>query len=298
MTTSSVTVRPLANAPFGAEVELAVGVADLDGDAAEALRQALAVHQLLLFRLDLDDEQQQRLISLFGRPLPQGPRIVVNDRPEGPFPTVTYVSNVKPGGGLGTFELAFHHDLAHVPTPLAGLSLYAVDVEPGQAGTRFASGRLAYERLTPAERADIEGLQALFVGNYTTTTDAVDMSRAALRRLDPTWPRVVHPVVVPHPITGERGLYVNEMQVAEILGLDDETSDRLLDRLLSVLYDDANIYEHEWRNGDLVVWDNLSVQHARRAVAEVAPRTLRRVVFGEKAPWEQWPWGVEAAVTR
>jgi taurine dioxygenase len=124
------------------------------------------------------------------------------------------------------------------------------------------------------------------------------MSRAALRRLDPTWPRVVHPVVVPHPITGERGLYVNEMQVAEILGLDDETSDRLLDRLLSVLYDDVNIYEHEWRNGDLVVWDNLSVQHARRAVAEVAPRTLRRVVFGEKAPWEQWPWGVEAAVTR
>jgi taurine dioxygenase len=80
------------------------------------------------------------------------------------------------------------------------------------------------------------------------------------------------------------------MQVAQILGLDTTVGDKLLDRLFSLLYDQVNVYEHEWENGDLVVWDNLSVQHARRAVDEHAPRTLRRVVFGDLAPWEQWPW--------
>jgi taurine dioxygenase len=287
-----IAVKPLDRTPFGAQVEMGIEVHDLAPADATALREALARHQLLVFPMELDDDEHVRLVSMFGRVLPQGPRIVVNDRPEGPFPTVTFVSNVKPGGGLGTFALAFHHDLAHVPTPLSGLSLYAVDVEPGQAGTRFASGRVAYERLTDRERRELEGLQGLFVGNYTTTTADVERGRDGLRRLDPTWPRVVHPVIVPHPSTGERCVYVNEMQVAEIVGLDHEVGDRMLERLFTVLYDPANVYEHEWHNGELVVWDNLTVQHARRSVTERVPRTLRRVVFGERAPWEQWPWSI------
>jgi taurine dioxygenase len=220
--------------------------------------------------------------------------VAVNQRPAGPFPIVSYVSNVRPGGGLGTFELSFHHDLGHVPTPLAGLSLYAVDVAPGQAATRFANGCLAYDGLSEAEKTELEGLQSLFIGNYTTTTSLVEESRASMRNLDPTWPRVVHPVVIPHPVTGRPCVYVNEMQTVEILGLDDDRSDALLDRLMSLLYDPANVYDHEWRNHDLVVWDNLVVQHARRKVGDDEPRTLRRVVFGEKTPWEHWPWTTEA----
>jgi alpha-ketoglutarate-dependent taurine dioxygenase len=288
-----VIVRPLESAPFGAEVELAMDVTELHRDEAAELREALARHQLLVFHTDLNEDDHQVLVSSFGRLLPQGPRVIVNDHPQGPFPIVTYVSNVKPGGGLGTFELSFHQDLAHVATPLAGLSLYAVDVAPGQAATRFASGRLAYDRLSLEEQYDLERLQAIFVGNYTTTTNEAEASREALRQLDPTWPRAVHPVTVPHPITGKRCVYVNEMQVAQIVGLDTAVGDKLLDWLFAVLYDPADVYEHHWRNGDLVVWDNLSVQHARRAVDEHTPRTLRRVVFGALAPWEQWPWHSE-----
>jgi taurine dioxygenase len=107
--------------------------------------------------------------------------------------------------------------------------------------------------------------------------------------LDPTWPCAVHPVVVPHPVTGEPCIYVNEMQTTAILGLAQHESDALLDTLFAHLYDAANIYEHKWRGNDLVVWDNLSLQHARRKVGEHSDRTLRRVVFGEKAPWEEWP---------
>jgi alpha-ketoglutarate-dependent taurine dioxygenase len=292
---TTVVTRPLEGAPFGAEVELGTGPGELrDADAA-ALRRALVDHQLLVFRTELDDAEHQRLVAVFGRLLPQGPRVVVNDRPAGPFPIVTHVSNVLPGGSLGRFELAFHSDLAHVPTPLAGLSLYGLEVAPGQAATRFASGRRAYRQLTSSDQAQLAGLQALFTANYTTTTSEVEHGRAGLRHLDPSWPRVVHPVVVPHPANGEGCLFVNEMMTAAIIGWDDTAGDRLLDRLFAVLYAPDNVYEHRWSNGDLVVWDNLSVQHARRRVGDDAPRTLRRVVFGERAPWEQWPWGVDTA---
>jgi taurine dioxygenase len=79
------------------------------------------------------------------------------------------------------------------------------------------------------------------------------------------------------------------MQTISILGLAQPESDALLDTLFQALYEPTNVYEHEWHDGDLVIWDNLAVQHARQKVDESAPRTLRRVVFGEKAPWEEWP---------
>jgi alpha-ketoglutarate-dependent taurine dioxygenase len=283
-----VRARPLDNAPFGATVELEPCDA-IDAKCAAELRALLARRHLLVLHGEWTEDQQIQFVACFGRVLPQGPRVLVNDHPAGEHPIVTFVSN-RLDGGLATFELMFHHDLAHVPTPLGGLSLYALEVGEGQAPTRFANGRTAYERLGATARERLEGLQSLFSANYTTTTDEAVPARAVRDALDPTWPRTVHPVVVPHPVTGDKCIFVNEMMTVEILGLDRRDGDALLDELFAHLYDPANIYEHHWQVGDLVVWDNLVVQHARPAVLDATPRTLRRVVFGEKTPWEQWPY--------
>ena len=280
----------MPDAPFGAVVELARHPRlPVDESIAGRLRELLASQHLLVLRGDWSADEQVDLVSCFGRVLPQGPRVIVNDHPVGTFPLVTFVSNVLPDG-LGTFELAFHHDLAHVATPLGGLSLYALDVGPDQSPTRFANGRLAHQQLPAQLQRRLEGLQGLFAANYTTTSDEAASARDVRDALDPTWPRTVHPVVVPHPVSGERCVYVNEMMTVEVLGLARDNGDALLDELFARLYDPANVYEHHWQTGDLVVWDNLVVQHGRRAVRENSPRTLRRVVFGEKTPWEQWPY--------
>ena len=282
--------KPLPGAPFGASVDFDRSTEPLGPSTAGALRDLLARHHLLVFRGEWSEDAQVELVSCFGRVLPQGPRVIVNDHPAGELPIVTFVSNVLPDGGLGTFELAFHHDLAHVATPLAGLSLYAVDVGSDQSPTRFANGRLAYQQLPVQLQERLEGLQGLFAANYTTTSDHAASARDVRDALDPTWPRTVHPIVVPHPVTGERCVYVNEMMTVEILGLDRRDGDTVLDLLFERLYDPTNVYEHDWQVGDLVVWDNLVVQHGRRAVGDTSARTLRRVVFGEKTPWEQWPY--------
>lgn len=276
--------RPLADAPFGVEV-----LGGCDAVTPAELRALLAAHHLIVMSAELSDAQHIALISNFGRVLPQGPRVVVDDRSGGDHPIVTHVSNQTPGAGLGDFELLFHHDMAHVATPLAGLSLHALDMAPGQAPTRFADGAAALSRLPAAEQARLRQLQGLFIGNYTTISDRSVPARAARNLVEPNWPHAVHPVVVDHPVTGVPCVYVNEMQTICVLGLSTAHSDALLDELFGLLYDSANVYEHHWQPGQLVVWDNLVLQHSRPPVTDPSPRVLRRVVFGERTPWEEWP---------
>jgi taurine dioxygenase len=67
-----------------------------------------------------------------------------------------------------------------------------------------------------------------------------------------------------------------------------DESDALLEELFTYLYAPDNIYEHHWHEGDLVIWDNLAVQHARSATGAAA-RTLRRVTIAHYGYWEQVP---------
>jgi taurine dioxygenase len=78
-------------------------------------------------------------------------------------------------------------------------------------------------------------------------------------------------------------LFVGQMQTDAIVGLDEPASETLLAELWSELYAPRNVYTHQWRVGDLVVWDNLAVQHARDDVAVGSGRTLRRVPVGTYA---------------
>ena len=87
------------------------------------------------------------------------------------------------------------------------------------------------------------------------------------------------PVGFQHPRTGRTILYVSQMMTSEIAGLPFDESEELLETLFSYLYDPAHSWQHDWRNGDLVLWDNLAVQHARPNVTLEGPaRTLRKVI--------------------
>jgi len=88
----------------------------------------------------------------------------------------------------------------------------------------------------------------------------------------------VTPVARTHPRTGRTGLYVSEQVTLEILDLPTEQNEELLTELFAHLYEPEQILEHDWHKGDLVVWDNHAVQHARKTVDLEGPtRTLRKV---------------------
>ena len=242
---------------------------DLHADPApvtDALRALLARHQLLCFRTpDLTAPEQQRLLAGFGPLLDES------------FDGSGYslVSNVEAGGVLGEWEYLFHSDLEFTADPIRVLSLYALELPDTPTSTRFASTVRAARVLDAETRDRVEGRTAIHV--YPLTSARGDV-RFRLADTDPGAPTAEHPVVMTHPVTGDDLLYVGAMQTDSIVGLPEHESEALLTRCWDVLYAPDNVYEHIWSAGDLLVWDNLALHHARSAVS--GRRTLRRVPVG------------------
>jgi taurine dioxygenase len=266
---------------------LGVEVHDLDLRAertpaeADSLRALLAQHHLLLVRApDLPGEDQVRFVRQFGP--------VLHERPE--LPEWMWVSNVEQGAAVPEGPLLFHSDLAFTPEPHPGLCLYAVDVPPDGCPTRFANAARAAALLPGELRARLEGREALHV--YDLVAKRGDR-RYRDADLDPRNPRQRHPVVKPDPLAGTDVLYVSEMQTDRVLGLAPDESDAVLAELFARLYAPDNVYEHPWAVGDLVLWDNLALQHGRGDVPDDAPRTLRRVAMGERSILELVPNALE-----
>lgn len=266
--------------PFGAVVDLDIN-APRDAATEEALRQLFDRHHLLVFRDQaVSHPDQIAFVSIFGKPL--------LSEQDG----VGFISNEPGMGGLGDVELAFHSDLSFSPKPFDAICLHAVDVEDGRSSTRYIDSAMAYRRLPEALKGRIDAYNAMHVfGQSLSGRNTEDLPRDL--------PRSIHPLVLRHPRTGEKILYVNYNQTARIVELSREDSDALIEDLFACSYRPEAVYEHYWRMGDLVIWDNLAVQHARGDVSGVGKRTLQRVVAAEAGFFEQHPeFRVEQFMTR
>jgi taurine dioxygenase len=254
--------------PFGVEVEVDPRAGLGEAEKAE-LRRLYALDGLVLIRgLRLSMDEQLDLCSVLG-PVLRGSR------------ENYIVSNVHRDGLLGTRELLFHNDVPFVPKPYLGGSLHALDVAPGVAATRFASGLRAWERLPKALQERVEGLNALQV------RERVEGRRNLLTDMAPADLCTLHPVVG-RTADGRPYLFVNQSMTAAIVGLPEAESEALIEELLGYLYAEGSVHEHVWTTGDIVIWDNLCVQHARKPLGP-GTRTLQRVTIAEIAYWDQWP---------
>jgi taurine dioxygenase len=255
------------SAALGAEVQGVDLRREIAPNAHEALRRAWRERHLLLFRgQDLSAEDQTRAVSCFAPG--------IDESPDGAG--VNYVSNARPDGILRRGVLLFHSDLAFTSHPLQAISLYAQEIPASGSATHYASAVAACRSLPAALRARAAGLRARHV------FDLVGQRGDQPYRLEHT-PNPVHaehPVIWPHPETGQEILYVSQMQTDRILGVSERESAALLEQLLAHLYRPEHLYVHHWRPRDLVVWDNWALQHARVPFDEREKRTLRRAVAG------------------
>jgi taurine dioxygenase len=255
--------------PFGVEATLSSTI-DLSDEDKQLLRELHARDGLLLIRgLDLSMEEQLSFCSIFG-PVLRGE----HDR--------YLVSNVAKEGLLGDLELLFHHDIPYVPAPFLAGSLHALDISEGVTGTRFASGYRAYEQLPDTLRERVEGLKAVFVRPR-------DESRR--NKLSDSLPGdncAVHAVVGRQKGKARPYLFVNGQSTASLIGLPEAESDALIEELLSYTHASDNVYEHRWVKGDLIIWDNLALQHARGKITG-GRRTLQRVTIARLSYEEQYP---------
>ena len=255
-------LRWRAFAPFGVE---------LDADLAEPMNVATAGsflgllydHGLLVAHgQTLSMDQQTALMELIGP-------IVRRPQENG------YISTDNDETASRT-ELSFHADAAYTDAPFAALSLHAIDVVNGASSTRFVNADRAYATLPPPLRESLDKARADMI---SPTFEGVGVRASAI----PNAKAALHaefPAVRVNPRTGHRCIGVSEMHTAGLLGMAWEESRDLLAAVFEHLYADANMVEHVWNVGDLVVWDNLTLQHARGSLMGVGRRVLQRVVAG------------------
>jgi alpha-ketoglutarate-dependent taurine dioxygenase len=269
-------VRPLSPA-LGAEI---IGVdlgQEIDDRTFAQIREAWHEHLVILLRdQELSEEDQVRFAEKFGPPAVIHTKQFVRNHP-----AVMLISNIredgKPIGALPDGEMHFHTDQCHQERPAMASMLYAIEVPRAGGNTLFANGYKAYETLPDALKLRIAGRKAL---------NAYDYDTAATKRgtrLAEGVPSYAHPVVRTHPATGRKALYVNRLMTVRIEGLPAAESDELLDALFAHQERREFVYEHVWRPGDLLMWDNRCTLHARTDFSADERRLMRRVtILGEK----------------
>lgn len=263
-------VVPLA--PFGAELRGVDLARELPGPERAAIARAWRDHRLLLVRdQDLTGDQQVRFATLVGPLFRYGGYAAW----QGDW---GFVSNQEPTGALRTGPLLFHSDHAFEAEPLKAICLHALAVPASGGSTRFVDGCRAFEALPAGLRDRIRGRTAVHV--FDLGDPAGDRAHR-IATAPPTARRAEHPVAWPHPETGRPILYVSGMQTDHVVGLRPAESRALLDDLLAVLYREDAVLEHRWRPGDVVLWDNRALQHARADFDPAEARTLRRVTIAE-----------------
>jgi taurine dioxygenase len=194
-----------------------------------------------------------------------------------------FVSNVGPEAVAGTSALPFHSDYAFLPEPVALLSLHAVDVVDDVSATRFCSGRRAYETMPAALRDRVAGLKTLNVMPLKID----ERNRAS--EMPPGSPSFERPVVVPHATTGAPSVSLSWLNVDCLVGLEPDESEALLEELAAHVYASGNVHEHPWRNGDVVIWDNLAMMHSRNDMSNVGTRVLQRASVGKYHFYDLYP---------
>src|SRR6516225_5340257 len=169
----------------------------------------------------------------------------------------------------------FHTDQCHQEIPAKATLLYAIEVPSKGGNTLFSNADSAYEALPEDLQRRMAGRRALnaYTSDTTLRSASYDDARSSC------W----HPVVRTHPATGRKALYVNRLMTREIEGLPRAESDALLEKLFDHQEQQQFIYEHVWRPGDLLMWDNRCTLHARTDFPAGERRLLRRVtILGER----------------
>jgi taurine dioxygenase len=197
------------------------------------------------------------------------------------YPDILIVSNVldEHGQAIGVEDAGrfWHSDLSYKRAPSLLSALYALEV-PVKDGivrgnTSFASTTAAYDALPEDMKQRLMSLKNIHSYRYyrAKNIEAQKEEQARGQRVVQdhglteeqlkSVPDSEAPIVRTHPVTGHKGLFINEAHTSHIADLPKHESDALLSELFAHITRPDFRYEHHWQVGDLLMWDNCAVQH-------------------------------------
>ena len=276
----SLNIRRVAGA-LGAEISGVDLAGPLSDDTIAAIRQALVQHQVIFFRdQDLTPAQQVAFGARFG-PLNIHPYVTgMAGQPE-------VMEIVKEPSDKINFGGGWHSDMSFLETPAIGSILYAVELPEWGGDTLFASQAAAYDALSPGLKATLEGLNAVHSASREYSAQGHSAQKRGgmqVAEADGYVGEYVHPMVLVHPETGRKALYVNPAFTLRIEGWKTSESKALLDYLFNHCRYEAFTCRFAWAKGSVAFWDNRSVWHFALNDYPGQRRHMRRVTVD---PWPQ-----------
>ncbi|HWD60558.1 MAG TPA: TauD/TfdA family dioxygenase [Stellaceae bacterium] len=253
----------------------------LDAETRTALNRAWAQHHVLVARdQKYEPADFKHAVQVFGELQPHDKK----DHHIPGHPEMYYVTNTE---FLGTRRMipgeTFHTDHSNHPAPPKATILYPVELPSSGGDTQYANMHLAYDELPEAMKRKIDGLKAVhvYLSKYSPRP-LKPLNEESLKALPPPG---IHPLVRVHPDNGRKGLFLNPVRIESIVGMPDDEALDLVTELMTHATQKKYEYRHQWRYGDMVIWDNRSVLHKANPDYDMNQRRyLWRLMLKGEAP--------------
>ena len=247
----------------------------LSREAIEEILDLFLKHHLVVLRGQSIDMDQ---LGAFARQFGELEENIVRLNDGNVASTVHTVSNVgvdgkptaKPNPVANYF---WHTDKSYYEIPSLTTVLYGAEVPPLGGDTQYANMHAAYDALPEAEQNRLSQLHVIHswersrlnAGDAPATQDEIKLR-----------PPVTHPLICTHPDSGRKSLYMG-IHTSHIAEMPKQEGRALLDDLIHQATQPQFVHNHEWRIGDLLLWDNRCLMH--RAVANYELERYRRVLY-------------------
>jgi len=249
-----------------------IGVQVLDTEVTEVtlldveqIKQLVYDYKLVIFRnQSLDNLNYLEFAQKIGVPRtypqdnyhrPKCPNFFVNSE--------VFPQEVKKSANLGIGGY-WQTDCAFLEEPFSFTILYPNPLPNSALKTYFIDMEQVYQNLPVRLKSYVDGKRMIHEGKWRYKVQQCDMSRTLIdimREIEDKYPAVSHPSVVIHPVTGARILYMSSGFTTGIEGIDYETSQANLQELFAFIERDEHIYHHIWQEGDMLLWENRTLNH-------------------------------------
>jgi taurine dioxygenase len=259
----------------------------LDSSQAAQIREAWQENLVVLIRGQyLTDAQLVDFAKIFG-PLEQAPPNKAGKPWIDGFPQLACISNIavdgKPIGSLGSGEAEWHTDMSYIDAPPTASLLYSLEVPPDGGGTHFMNMYAAYETLPDALKDRIRDKRAVHDATYSSAGEVRKIYAEFDGNTDPDRaPGARHPLVVRHPESGRPALFLGRRSGAS--GIVGEPDGTLFKALWNHCLSGDFSWRHDWRVGDLLIWDNRCCMHYRESFDNSARRMMHRAQIKGTVP--------------
>ena len=247
-------IRPLTGG-LGAEI---FGVDVRDSAQFPDIHEAFATYSVIVLRgQDIAPEDHLDFARRFGPINVNRFFKPVDGHPE--IATVLKEKDQKEAVGEG-----WHTDHSYDQIPAMGSILHAIEMPPYGGDTLFVSMGAAYEALSEPMRRFLDGLTAVHSSRHvfgSTTSDSEAAKSGRLGNAEAATQDARHPIVITHPLSGRRGLFVNPVFTTHIEGLTGDESAAILNMLYAHCRQPEFQARVRWQEGDVTMWDNRATWH-------------------------------------